>query len=733
MSRSFLENTEIPQLKGSFSVMALQLKYATDKKRLGEVMDGSIKRKSDLRGVYADSLLQKDEMFDFSEVEIFSERDNINKEKRKVKSKIEQMNFEKDLLDRYGDEFAHLYQIKSNNDKYGDTAELSFREIEMSSVGILTQEQYFEMTANETENLRKLSLHVKLKDGEEFDLLMSPYDRPGVADKSLKMQLSLDDNDLASINSERFARIMEFCETHGFSTFNMDVPYSFDGSLDINEKLRVLLNEIKERDKKLASEKIKREIEINKQQEEILSREVGTADIGGVSRDLPNEQEIIHEEHSVNSVGNNRKPKKTIKDAEKGFEDFIEKGLGKAKGLSYFKEHTGILGSGWTEYIIYNREDAENRKKDAKRDKNGEVKYTYAFKLFMKQEKDGRFRFAYRTPDNKKIDDAVVNGMVGQFKSLGITHVRFPSGLLDAEKKLWRTALAENGIVPIGMGLDKAKAEGMLKAAKEKLSVEGLAKYKYKLALQMEKDNAAKGKKLDDSEQEFIDGLKNSHYYRAFTNAYGNRLKGMLRNKLDDADVNHDNGAVDKVAAYKAMRRLFDAFHETVHNGSILNSSVFSDAERRELSAMGLTCDARDLSEEQMVGLYEVMCKHDKVMAKRELDDALLSARDTKDRQALGPKRADNIIIKEVFDGARSRFEKINEMLKPLGVDEIDFPKSFGRLHYDDFYKEHPEFFRRTAAGKTQQQPKNSVNSDIIHSDNVSRVMNKVKNSGNIH
>ena len=113
MSRSFLENTEIPQLKGSFSVMALQLKYATDKKRLGEELDGSIKRKSDLRGVYADSLLQKDEMFDFSEVEIFSERDNINKEKRKVKSKIEQMNFEKDLLDRYGDEFAHLYQIKS--------------------------------------------------------------------------------------------------------------------------------------------------------------------------------------------------------------------------------------------------------------------------------------------------------------------------------------------------------------------------------------------------------------------------------------------------------------------------------------------------------------------------------------------------------------------------------------------------------------------------------------------
>ena len=93
--------------------------------------------------------------------------------------------------------------------------------------------------------------------------------------------------------------------------------------------------------------------------------------------------------------------------------------------------------------------------------------------------------------------------------------------------------------------------------------------------------------------------------------------------------------------------------------------------------------------------LFEILLPKSRKEAKEELDEALLSARDTNTRQARGPKRADNIIIKEVFDGARMRFEKVNEMLKSLGVDEIDFPKAFGRLHYDTFYIEHPEYERK--------------------------------------
>ena len=102
--------------------------------------------------------------------------------------------------------------------------------------------------------------------------------------------------------------------------------------------------------------------------------------------------------------------------------------------------------------------------------------------------------------------------------------------------------------------------------------------------------------------------------------------------------------------------------------------------------------------------MFEILLPKSRKDAKQELDEALMSARDTNTRQAYGPKRADNIIIKEVFDGARMRFEKINEMLGSLGVDEINFPKAFGRLHYDTFYHEHPEYFRKPQQNSNSQQ-----------------------------
>jgi hypothetical protein len=107
------------------------------------------------------------------------------------------------------------------------------------------------------------------------------------------------------------------------------------------------------------------------------------------------------------------------------------------------------------------------------------------------------------------------------------------------------------------------------------------------------------------------------------------------------------------------------------------------------------------MNEEQIGRLFEIMLPGSKAEAKKELDGALLDARDVNNKMSKGAKRADNVIIKEVFDGARSRFEKINEMLKSLGVEEIDFPKAFGRLHYDNFYVEHPEFQRKPAPTNT--------------------------------
>lgn len=728
MADVLLENTNVFELKPEYSVAALRKKFGTEQSELKNGYNVNVAEKHRIQGAYEDMSADKEAMFDYDEKDLLLYKDEVESNQQHIiKNAAGNRNYA-ELLDRYENSFAALYQIKEQSEKAGETTKFSFVETEQKHpVGIITQEQYFEMSANPDGVTKELAMQVELPSGEHFDLIMPPYDKPGVDSKSFKAQLAFDNTALQELNAARLARIMEFCESHGLSTFQMDVPYSFDGNIDAEEKMKGLLQQLQEQNLQKNETGSRQEAENQRQHEKFLMQEAvrnGHNTLpAGISYDEPRAQEIVdtdvmQDAQAAMPVNNapqpkqpkNTKPAKTIKDAEKGIEKFLEKGLFKDKDFNYFKEHTGLFGSGWTEYIVYDKSDPDNRKKDGIIDpKSGEAKFTYSFKIFVKEE-NGKFRFAYRTPGNKKIDDTVVNGLVGQFSDLGITHVRFPDGLQDVEKKLWRIALAEKGIVPVGMGLDHAKAEGMLKAAKEKLSTEAYRKFRYRLAVQMDKENKEKGKVVSPSEQDFIDGLLNSQKYLAFTEGYGNKLKGMLRDYLDKADINHDDGAVEKTAAYMAMRRLFDAYTETVDNVNILSSNNLSATEKQLISQAGLTGPVSEFSPAQIGQLYEIMMIKSKQDAKKEIDQALLDARDLQNQTSKGAKRADNVIIKEVFDGARNRFEKVNEMLTPLGVDEISFPKSFGRLHYDNFYREHPELMRRNTPQQTQNPNQNQPN-----------------------
>lgn len=751
MADVLLENTNVFEPKKEFGVEELRKKFEQEQAEFKSEYNNVVLEKHNLQTAYADLSAENEQFFNYTEEDLRRQKDNIDKSQHEIIGNAAESRRNTELLDKYEGSFAALYQIKRQNEYWADGTTCSFKEIEQNKpAGIITQEQYYEMNANPNGEVKQLALEVALPSGEKFDLTMPPYDKPGADSKDVKAQISFDDKALQELNAEKLAHIMEFCENHGLSTFQMDIPYVYDGNIDAAEKMKSLLEQVKQQKISAANAVAQQEVneQQNQRQELQKTAPVNTVENANapVSYDLPPENQTIEaestltEENHQQSVLNqlqqqaqNRqaqvpapqaapqskikaKPAKGIKEAEAGFEKFLEGGLRKSKGFTYFKEHTGWLGTGWTEYIVYDKSDPDNRKKDGKIDKNGEAKFTYSFKLFVKEEK-GKLRFAYRTPGNKKIDDSVVNGIAGQFKDLGITHIRFPNGLQDAEKKLWRVALAENGIVPVGMGLDKAKAEGMLKAAKEKLSAEAYRKFRYKLAVQMEKDNIKKGKIVSPSEQDYIDGIKNSQKYLAFTDGYDGKLKGMLRDKLDAADVNHDDGAIDKTAAYMAMRRLFDVYKETVDNADILHSRNLSSEEKQKIKQAGLTGPVSDFTVEQMGQLYDIMLVKSKADAKKEIDEALLAARDVNNQSSKGAKRADNVIIKEVFDGARNRFEKVNEMLAPLGVDEISFPKSFGRLHYDNFYKEHPEFMRKNQqqtqapqqTSNNQQKPANTA------------------------
>lgn len=719
MANVLLENTNVFELKPEYQVEALRKRFGAEQNALKGSYNSNVVEKHRIQGAYEDFVSDKDATFDYDQLSLLSYKDELEDAQHQVIEKAANRRGEMELLDKYDTSFASLYQIKEQSEKSGEKVSFSFKEVSQDyPAGIITQEQYYEMGANPKGEVKQLALQVKLPEGERFDLLMPPYDKPGDDNKKVKAQIAFDEDALQALNADKLAKIMDFCESHGLSTFQMDVPYSFDGNIDAEEKMGALLQQLKEQASQkeiIAMQNEAHNIENSKNNALNNTKNVQEdAQNTHALYDEPQQQEVIETDslaqsnEASNSVEmpmaqKKTKSEKTQSDAEAGFEKFLEGGLRKSRGFSYFKETSF---SGWTKYIVYDKADRDNRKKDGRKDKSGEAKFTYSFKLFVKKEK-GQFRFAYRTPGNKKIDDSVVNGMVGQFKDLGIKRVRFPDGLQDAEKKLWRIALAENGIVPVGMGLDKAKAEGMLKAAKEKLSAEAYIQYRYKLALQMEKDNLKKGKTVSPSEQDFIDSIKNSQKYMAFTEGYGGKLKGMLRDSLDAADINHDDGAIEKAAAYMAMRRLFDVYKETVDHADILGSQNLSNEEKQKIKAAGLTGQVSEFNPEQMGQLYEIMKIKSKADAKKEIDEGLLDTRDVNNKGSKGAKRADNVIIKEVFDGARNRFEKVNEILAPLGVDEISFPKSFGRLHYDNFYKEHPEFQRKAPQQSNTPQQTN--------------------------
>lgn len=758
MADILLENTNVFAPKEGYSADELRKKFEQNQNALRQQYEENIKyHRTDLQTLkkeQQDTNLPE-EIYNADVDNFRNAQNDMLKMQRQLTEDMSKQQILMNLLDKYDNSFASLYQIKQQEEFGGDGIKCKFKEVEQKPAGIITQDQHYEMGTDPEGKLKQLALEVDLPTGEKFDFLMPPYNKPGSDNREVKAQISFEDKALQELNAEKMAHILKFCESHGLSTFQMDIPYSFDGNIDAAEKIRSLLQQIKEQTK--AEDNVAAEKEYSNQQERAAELDKNRitqtslddvqTPLQSVSPDLPAEQEILNEETipdidaalnnaNINAVQKAKIAKanqpKTLADAEKGLEKFLEGGLRKTEGFSYFKEHTGWFGHGWTEYIVYDKSDSDNRKKDGKKDKNGEAKFTYSFKLFVKQE-NGKFRFAYRTPNNKKIDDSVVNGMVGQFKDLGITHVRFPKGLQDAEKKLWRIALAENGLVPVGMGLDKAKAEGMLKAAKEKLTAEAYSKYRYKLALQMNEDNHKKGKVVSQSEQDYIDSIIASHKYSALTNGYSDVLKPMLRKKAYQAGRNDDDGAVEKCAAYMAMRRVFDIYEQSVDNADVFSCSpkLLSNEEKQKLKDAGLSGPIKDFSPNDMGKLYEILMPESKKTAKVKLDKTLIA------EMSRAARRNENVVIKEVFDAVRTDLEQISEDLQAKGLEEISFPKVAGGLKYDKVFVEHPELKRKpTPQQNNTPKPQNKSNetgNESVNSDAAKAFINTLRKKAELN
>ena len=416
-------------------------------------------------------------------------------------------------------------------------------------------------------------------------------------------------------------------------------------------------------------------------------------------------------------------PKISKKKVEEGFDKLLgPEGWNKVQGRSYFKEHTGWFGTGWTEYIIYDNEDKENRRKDGIRQKDGSVKYTYSFKLFLQVEKDGTLNFTYRTPNKRKLGDNYIKDIAGKLKDLGYTHINFPVGVSNEEKGVWRQAMAENGLIPLNMGLDSHKAAKMIEIAKEKLSAEKWVDYKYRLALQMKRYNEQKGKHVSASEQAFIDNLINSHpdeikrleqerindfnkvEYSAFMNAYNEILKGKIEDMLQQQNL--QTGSPDKFAAYLTLRKVFDVYREALknENKSLLNipDTILTPAEKRQIRDLGLGGNVKELQPRQLDKLFDILYTRQSKEEYAKFRDLLLANAFDTNR---GPRVAPNVVFTNELSFARGRAKGIARELERLGVSGFKpFEDTNLRFEFERFFKVDKPAYERAHPNAQQSQ-----------------------------
>lgn len=729
MIRTLLENNFVPAASLSQTAEEMRKEFQKRQFELAEKYKGIV----DDKLLFENSLSatgEDGEDLDFTHEDVIAQRHTFNSQLDEARDEVQKFNNELSAFKRYGNDFAYLQRIKEIEDCASEGAELQLVEIAKDyERGTGTDDSYFADLAGGERAEKNLALRVVMDNVPPFYLSLQQHDNTVNGKREPQLKISIDDEDLLKLGKENLQKILAFCESHGFSTLSADFPFSLDG-LDSEDKFKSLFAELQHEAQK--REEVAR-LERDKQDSDLFSHEVYENALSTENQEkaeLPQTEEFSPADKLYGSFvtstegrdgflhnmvermkkpfvknhtqgGENKANKSQREKIEENLEKkMFEEGLAKERNLSYFKGRagTGIFGSAWTVYTVFSAPDKNNMAENGRCDKNGKPKYTYDYKLYVNQDSQGNLHFAYHMRDNKKVNEDMVNALVGQLKDAGITQVRFPKGVPDSDKKIWRIALAEKGIIPVNMSLDKAKAQGMLEAAKKKLSDEEYAKFKFNLGKQMKKHAEAKGKKLDTSEEEYIESLLSSHYYDPFVHAYNAVIKGGLSRELRKAGKDSKMGAAKKIGAYYAVSRLFAVYDSTVKKATIANSPELSEEEVRRIKMAGLDIEPHKLSKEQMAELYELLLPRCVKEADKECEEAFFEAKDVGNMLSKGAKRADNVILKEIFDAARNGFEDVNECLKNNGCDEISMPKVMGRLQYLIFYDRHPEFLRKNNA-----------------------------------
>lgn len=590
----------------------------------------------------------------------------LKAEAEAYRARLSQTLEDKEFLEKYPDTFPYLYSFR----EHGEIDDISGKLTEVldDEQEIITEAQ----DVNPKEERLELSYEL---DGVPFSVSVDPYDKPGEDDRQLRGRISFTDKSIEELNESRLKAILDFCEKHGFSSYDIDIPMK-DGVVDLDEKLAELTKKVLE----------------EKKQQDVENPGAGPEDV------LPEHFNVLETQIDDLSLGadgkapiNKAKKPQTYEDIRAAMIEMFEQDMKKTRGLSYFENRKGLDGLKTAVFSIYDKPDPDNMKKDGIKDKNGIYVPTYAFRFYLAQDpKDGHYVFGYSTPGGKKMDDTMAGDFLGIVKKTGATHVKF-SSLSSVDKGVWMMACAEKGLVPIGISLNMAKAKKMVDAAKNKLSSEEFNLFKKRLGAQM-LENAQK-KNADDkyfglpkSEYDFIQNLKTGYEFSNFKFAFEDEggLYTTTMQKINEGASDSKEGAATTFGAMSALRDVFDIYMKYQHEpfGKFLQEGTSGRREltKEELDTLKMIPADRsfmDLTKEDFMAIYNTLLPRRIEDAKQDIYKAY--RRELKRK----PQRADGVVLgSDLFPKVKAEVNGINIALTRNGIDTLTLPNEHSGLEF---------------------------------------------------
>ena len=287
-------------------------------------------------------------------------------------------------------------------------------------------------------------------------------------------------------------------------------------------------------------------------------------------------------------------------------------------------------------------------------------------------------------------DESVFLGIV---KKTGATHVNF-SNVSNLDKGVWLMACAEKGLVPIGIGINMAKAKAMVEAARKKLSSEEFMTFKRNLANQMLENAQQKCKDKNDrkfglpsSEFDYINNLKADYDFDNFRSAYDGD-DGLYNEVLKDIErggKDKETGAATTFGAMRTLRKVFDIYENYQYTtfGDFVRSEKYehlklTPEEKAKLSTIPENRVFTELTKDDFMLLYKTLLPRQVENSKKEILEAFRRETNRK-----GPKRADSVVLSsDLFPGVKGAVNEINIILKRNGIEALTLPTEHNGLDF---------------------------------------------------